>query len=511
MPMRELPPHPDLDHLKHEAKALRKAFVQGDAAIIARVEAVLGPRAVLKLTEAQRVIAREYGFVSWARLRTHVQSLRGIVEATRAFLAAVQMQDGRQALEVLRAEPRIVEESLHVAAVLGLEADVQRHLTQNASRVSAKLGHPPADPLMWLCYSPFHGESAPRDDGLAACARALLDAGADANTRDGHYGVPALYAVTGVREVPRIARILLDAGANPTDGESVFHAAEHFHRESLDLLLSAGADLNRTGDWGNTPLWFLLRWHDAEREPRVKQGLLWLLDHGADPDVRSGREQETALHVAARRGQHASIVRLLLERGAHVHARRGDGLTAWTLAMRGSFEELAAILEHAGAVRETLSHADELIAACGRGDAAEAQRLASSGLPVALEPADARLLPEAASEGRAAVAFACLEAGFPVDTTDESGATALHHAAIHGNAALVRALLQRGADFGIVDPQHSSPPLGWACFGADMVRAPDGDYEDCVRALHEAGAHLRAEDHQPEHAGVREVLGEFDG
>src|SRR4029450_3211651 len=44
------------------------------------------------------------------------------------------------------------------------------------------------------------------------------------------------------RIVP-IARLLLDAGANPTDGESVFHAAEHFHEEALELLLRAGADL----------------------------------------------------------------------------------------------------------------------------------------------------------------------------------------------------------------------------------------------------------------------------
>jgi hypothetical protein len=47
----------------------------------------------------------------------------------------------------------------------------------------------------------------------------LLDAGADPNTKDGRYGVPALYAVTGARSVLPLARMLLDAGANPTDGE----------------------------------------------------------------------------------------------------------------------------------------------------------------------------------------------------------------------------------------------------------------------------------------------------
>jgi ankyrin repeat protein len=432
----------------------------------------------------------------------------GVAEATQAFLAAVRMQDIERAKEVLRTEPRIAQESLHVAAVLGLENEVRRLLAEDPAQLHARIGHSPADPLLWLCYSPFHGESAERDAGLVACARALLDAGADPNTKDAQYDVPVLYAVTGMREVPRIARMLIDAGANPTDGESVFHAAESYHVASLEMLLAAGADLNHVGDWGNTALWFLLRWHDAEREPRVKQGLVWLLEHGADPNIRSGRDRETALHVAVRRGQAASIVRLLLEHGADVHARRGDGRTSWILARRGGFDELASILEEAGAARETLAPADELLAACGRGDAAEAKRRATPEVLASLGPADFRLLPEAASEGRAAAAHAYLEAGFPTDTTEEHGATALHHAAIHGNAALVRALLRHGADFGIVDPQHFSTPMGWACFGADFVREQDGDYAACVHALLDAGASLRASEHAPRDALVRALLRE---
>jgi ankyrin repeat protein len=118
--------------------------------------------------------------------------------------------------------------------------------------------------------------------------------------------------VTGHRNVPRIARLLLDAGANPTDGESAFHAAERFHEESLELLLEFGVDLNFTGEWGNTPVYFLLQYWDIEREERVRRGLLWLLRHGAHPDVRCGRERETALHVAVRRGQSPETLRLLL-------------------------------------------------------------------------------------------------------------------------------------------------------------------------------------------------------
>ena len=290
--------------------------------------------------------------------------------------------------------------------------------------------------------------------------------------------MPALYAVTGHREAPRTARLLLEAGADPNDGESAFHAAERFHEEALELLLRHGVDLNLTGDWGNTPLYFLLRYWDVARQERVLAGLRWLLDHGADPDVRCGHERESSLHVAARRGQSPDVVRLLLDHGADVRARRGDGRSAWLLARRGGFDELAELLEDAGAEPEALSATDELMAACGRGDVEAAERLA-----IPLPPEDHRLLPEAASTGRFDAVRACLAAGFPVDTTDENGATALHHAAIHGHAATVRELLARGADTGIEDPEHHATPLGWAEFGRDVSIAPDGDYEAAIRAL----------------------------
>ena len=100
-------------------------------------------------------------------------------------------------------------------------------------------------------------------------------------------------------------------------------------------------------------------------------------------------------------------------------------------------------------------------------------------------------------------------AGFPVSTADTLGATVLHHSALHGRARQVRMLLEAGAVTDIRDKEHSSTPLGWACFGADFVRDSDGDYEGCVRALLEAGARPLADEYQPEHAGVRAVLEQF--
>jgi hypothetical protein len=70
-------------------------------------------------------------------------------------------------------------------------------------------------------------------------------------------------------------------------------------------------------------------------------------------------------------------------------------------------------------------------------------------------------------------------------------------------------LLEAGAATDIRDKEHSSTPLGWACWGADFIGDADGDYEDCVRALLEAGARLQPNEREPEDVGVREVIERF--
>ena len=80
--------------------------------------------------------------------------------------------------------------------------------------------------------------------GCSTCAQALLDAGADPDSSWEHpeFGsLGALYGAAGVAHEPRMTALLLEAGANPDDDESVYHATETADDSCLRLLLAAGA------------------------------------------------------------------------------------------------------------------------------------------------------------------------------------------------------------------------------------------------------------------------------
>src|SRR5688500_18989193 len=69
---RTLPPSPDLEQQKTQAKELLRSFTAGDAESRARVRAALPDKQRITLADAQFVLAREYGFESWATLKRHI-------------------------------------------------------------------------------------------------------------------------------------------------------------------------------------------------------------------------------------------------------------------------------------------------------------------------------------------------------------------------------------------------------------------------------------------------------
>lgn len=492
----QLPARPDLAQLKKQAKDLLAAARAGQPAALARFRALPAfatladaPFAATRfaLHDAQSVLAREHGFTSWTALREHVE------ERTLVFAQAVeQFTRGSVAQRLGRAErllalfPDLVARDFYAALAFGDTAAVARHLSADTTLATRRGGPLGWAPLLYVAHSHW-GTKNPA--ALTATAELLLAHGADANSSYPHNGNPreplsALWAASCHARNLSLARLLLAHGAQPDDGESVYHAAEHGDVEMLDLLAAHGAHADGgTGRerWTNTPLYFILgHYAGLAFDEKVRRGARWLLTHGANPNqvCYPDKSGETPLHAAARHWDGA-MIELLLAHGADLHARRRDGRTALTLALLHGRTSAADALRAAGA-DATLSPAEQFLAACMRGDRAEAVRLR--------DPAVIAAHPNLLAEAGPAATAAMLDAGFDPATTGGMGETALHWACFAGDLAKAQLLIARGSPLDLRDRQYRSLPLGWCHFAFVNQPNPGGDYLGLVRALLAAGA-----------------------
>jgi ankyrin repeat protein len=496
-----LPDRPDLSFEKKRAKALLKAFNAGDPVATSRIHAHLArlkdagsPPATL--ADAQFVIARERGFESWSKLKAHIESLQPIQDQVMPFLQAACNGRVPTAQRILARHPALPAHSFQAAAAAADTKALVQWIERRPT-MAVKRGESVADPsphvkplslpLLAACASHMHKVSPQVAAASLQCVKLLLDNGADPNSQDtSDARLPALYHACVANNVPAV-RLLLERGAEVNDGESVHHSAELNHRECLELLLARGADLSMEHPhWKKTVLYFL-----AEIDARP-QGVQWLLEHGANPNVPSGNQKETPLHRAALKGNLA-FVDLLLKHGADPNAARADGRTSYVLAIRSGSIEVAEQLSAAGARTDGLSHQDEFLSACMRADEAGARAVLAK-LPRLLEslaPEDKSLMLQAAARERMDVVRLMVSLGFDPGTTDIWGSTALHGAAWWGKVAIVKELIHLGAPINARDGQYGSSPLGFAAHGSrNCPRADKSDAEYCViiDALIEAGS-----------------------
>ena len=448
----------NLEYYRKQAKALLKAAqaAEPDALErIARQSAKFDP-ARPRLHDAQLAVAREQGFPSWPRFRTYiVQSgldWRGLVSA---FLDAA-VSDRRRAEEMLAAHPEVADAGFYAALVTGDAKRVEREVAASPALATSRSGPQNLEPLVYVCFSRFANGGSSRAGAMAETARVLLRHGADPDTEVIPDDLPdnplsCLYAATGLNNNPALALALLEAGANPNDPESLYHATEHPDLACVRLLLAHGASRQRTN---------ALR-HMLDRED--EEGARLLLAAGANPNEVNDRG-ETALHWAVWRGRGAAIVAALLDSGANLDAQRNDGRTAYALAVQTGQTEVAALLEARGA-RTEVSAVDRFVGACTPGHAVT---------PPEVPAGSERLLPDLAMSHRTAAVRALLDAGVPVDTRGDMGATALHWACWKGYADLVELLLASGASLTIEDQKFQGTPPGGsdtACTTATMAAA----------------------------------------
>jgi hypothetical protein len=498
MPSRALPARPNLEQLKKQAKSLLDAAKRRDPDGLRRFAVLpsLAGKSVaelaavdLALHDAQSVIAREHGFTSWNGLREEVEARTLSFDAALdEFIRCATGGATGRAERLLALHPRLASATLHTALVLGDAAAVEDRLRNHPELAQQPGGPQNWEPLLYVCHTFMHKNDPARLEGLVTIARRLCALGANANGEyhwNWHPELPrtALWgALCAVAHLP-LAEVLLDAGANPTDGVTSHIAGGGGDLAALELLHRHG--LNVDGIPGGVPpLVHMMLWGDTPPGPR------WLLEHGADANLAWGNDGEAPLHVAARRWDLA-MVELLVEHGADVSRRRADGATPHTLAeLQGNPEIAAWLLAHGAA--DELSALERFIAACARADrrAADAMLAADPGLRSELRPEHHVMLHRPAESGNAAVLETMIACGFDANAKDNDRVTPLHRAAMGGHVDAVRVLLDRGADVRALDGMFAASPLVWAVEGRGSANRRGADHVGVARLLIAAGSPL---------------------
>jgi ankyrin repeat protein len=297
---RRLPQQPNLEQLRKQAKDLLEQYRAADPAALTEIQK-FEPRpdpAAFALHDAQRVLARAYGFESWAKLKAFVDG------ANIARLAeAVQAGDVAQVRVLVNARPELVGMDMSG----GNEHRVLHYAVLCRDRAMVKL---------------------------------LMEAGADA--RKGiypHRDATTAFAIARDREYPDIIAIIEEeerlrreemscpnATISPVQDQITRAIRQVDIAAAIHLLESDGSLIQACDREGRTPL------HIAADETNAEM-VAWLLERRANvrkQDVNGWTPLDRAAlaarpHFPEPRNEGAerfpAIARLLLERGAELTIR----------------------------------------------------------------------------------------------------------------------------------------------------------------------------------------------
>ena len=239
-----------------------------------------------------------------------------------------------------------------------------------------------------------------------------------------------------------LARLLLEAGADPNDGQALYNRM--FTQGSAYLmLLEIGLNAQHRCNW--------LVARDGELVP--------------NPDRTLSYQLQWAV-----RKHHVERAKLLIDHGADVTVGTGDGRTLYEEAVVTGHRDLAQYLADHGAPVNELRAADRFAAACNCADLAAASELITQDpeLLPGLPNAGADLLAEAVSANRLDAARVMIAVGCRLNPP---GVTPLHQAAYHGHVAMTELLVANGADLSARDDEHAGTPMQWAiAMGQSGVR-----------------------------------------
>jgi ankyrin repeat protein len=477
-----------IDQLRRDAKALKSAFEAGDQAARLRVDAHR-PRpegTPLKHADYLHVLAREQAFASWPHLKLAVET-HGMDRAARQQRLGVAIKNGQFWVvdRMLEADPDLPLGNIGLACCFYLRDEVERLMSADPKAAIRKA--PLAPPLTILAQSHAIHHYPEREADMLAIAELLLSLGADVNAglpveEGSDHMLSTLYFAIGHAINMPLASWLLDHGADPNDGESLYHSTELGHHEGLRLLLSHGADPK-----GTNALLRAMDFHDIE-------AVKILMEAGAEVeefnDAHVGGERPwvvPALHQAARRLAPVAIAELLLDAGASA-TREFEGVTPYSMARVYGNQGLARLLEARGAATN-LSREEALLARAAEGADSPGEYIDPEKLPEAYRDLIRSIL-HLPSDDMVGHLARLVALGVPFDKPDEEGLTPVQVAGWEGLPDIMAYLLSLGPDLGHING-YGGTLLSTILHGSENNPNLDSrDYVACLRLALEHGVAL---------------------
>lgn len=404
-----LPPHPNVEQYKKQAKELlkacksadpqalpawvaqwlaaqlkidpaianaRRAYTTGEIAYRIRhgAESVMkhlgvtdaASRAACTLTRAQFALAREYGFASWPQFARHVEALARAHSKIAAFEAAADA--------IVSGDVAMLEKLLSEHPLLVKARSTREHNSTLLHYVSANgLEH-------------YRQKTPPNIVQITAL---LLRAGAEVNAESEAYGGRSTtLGLTATSYHPQAAGVQLElldlllkngSAIDPPDGGSIVNACLRNGRgQAAEFLASRGARLDLEGACGVGRLDIVKTFFDGAgqlkppaTQTQMNAGFAWacefgkteaaafLLQNGMDPNATLTQRGETGLHWAAHCA-HVEIVELLLKRDTRLDTKDQShqstplewALAGWTNSDKSKhpdYYQVVAMLARAGA------------------------------------------------------------------------------------------------------------------------------------------------------------------
>ena len=375
--------------------------------------------------------------------------------------------------------------------------------------------------------------NAPEVDGTTALhwavrgddvetAQLLIGAGANAS-RANRYGITPL-SLAALNGNAAMMTLLIKAGADPaasvSDGQTMLMiAARSGNPDALRVLLAGQVDVNAHEHvLGETAL----IWAAAENHP---EAIALLAKNGADLNARSNRLRFpldkfgdgksarftvlprggwTPLMYAARQGA-AGAARTLAETGADLNLTDPDGTNALTLAIINAHYDLAAMLVEKGA-DPNVADASGMAALYAVVDMNTLDETPGRPAPKSVDAVSSvelvtRLLAHGANPNAQLTAPILERVHNNGDAALGEGATPLMRAAKKGDIALMRTLLDHGADVNVTMRNGGTALMfvsgrgGLGRFGVyDLKRATDAEFLEGARLFLKHGAQINAVD-----------------